>query len=116
MDSESKNSQAFGMVVRHDVLLALLDEVGKHRALADHETDLIEDIISAGHVPFRWSPAIDAELLEASRHDGGIGRFARRCGITGGMAYARLYRIRRRQGAPLLKGPNAPIPLHISKR
>lgn len=83
--------------VRPDFLLALLEEIGRNRALADHETDLIEDIVNMGLPAFRWNPRTDRALLTASNCPGGIARFARRYGITGQAAYDRLYRLRRRK-------------------
>lgn len=86
--------------VRPDFLLRLLIELGGHRALADHETDLVEDIVNMGQVAFRWNPRTDRALLTAAHYPGGIARFARRYGITGQSAYDRLYRIRKRETRP----------------
>lgn len=83
--------------VRSDFMLSLLGEVGKTRALAPHETDVIEDCIAQELMPFRWNPRLDNALLVASHSPGGIARFCRRIGITRGMADARLLRIRRKQ-------------------
>lgn len=79
-----------------EVLLGLLEEVGRHRALTDRETDLIEDIVAMDTTPFRWNPRLDGQLKTASHSPGGIARFARRYGITSGSAYQRLDRLRRK--------------------
>ncbi len=86
--------------VRPDFLLQILTELGRHRALADHETDLVEDIVNMGQVAFRWNPRADRALLTASHSPGGIARFARRYGITGEAAYCRIKRLRKRQMRP----------------
>ncbi len=87
--------------VRPDFLLQLLTELGRHRALADHETDLVEDIVNMGQVAFRWDPRADRALLTASHSPGGIARFARRYGVTLDTAHSRLYRLRgKRQTNP----------------
>ncbi len=86
--------------VKSDFMLCLLTELGRHRALADHETDLVEDIVNMGIIAFRWNPRADRALLTAAHSPGGIARFARRYGITGQSAYDRLYRIRKRETRP----------------
>jgi len=78
-------------------LLALLEEVGSHRALTSDETDLIEEIVMRSQEVFRWTRKSDDELLLASARMGGISSFARRHQITPGMAYTRLYRLRGRE-------------------
>jgi hypothetical protein len=83
--------------VRSDFMLSLLSEVGKARALAPHETDVIEDCIAQELIPFRWNPRLDNALLIASHSPGGIARFARRHQITRQMADSRLYRLRQQQ-------------------
>lgn len=84
------------ITVSPDLLLALLEEIGKARALADHETDIIEEIVRMGLMPFRWNPRLDGALVRAATSPGAIARFARRHGITGGAAYQRLSRLRKR--------------------
>ena len=84
--------------VRPDFLLSLITEVGMTRALADHETDIIEDILAIEAAPFQWSHALEDELLHASTVPGGIARFARRHGIEGHWTcYMKLYRLRKRE-------------------
>lgn len=77
-------------------LLGLLTEIGRHRALSDDETDILEAILEIETVPFRWNSRLDAHLLTAAHSNGGIARFARRHEITPTAAYARLHRLRRR--------------------
>ncbi len=79
------------------LVLAMLDEIGRNRALVDHETDLIEDIVTMGVIPFRWNPRLDRALLLAATSHGGIARFARRHLITRASADCRLTRLRLRR-------------------
>ncbi|SCY69392.1 hypothetical protein SAMN05660666_02510 [Novosphingobium aromaticivorans] len=83
--------------IQTDFMLGILTEIGRHRALSNRETDIIEDCIAFETAPFRWNARLDNALLVASHSPGGIARFARRHEITGGMAYARLHRLRKRQ-------------------
>lgn len=89
-----------------EFLLGLLTEVSRTRALADHETDMLEDIIAMQIEPFRWNPRLEVQLLTASASPGGIARFARRHGIVNhSIVYQKLYRLKRRSsrsGAVLL--------------
>jgi hypothetical protein len=78
-------------------LLGLLTEIGRHRALTDEETDIVEAILEIEHVPFRWNARLDGHLLTASHSVGGIARFARRHGITPMAAYSRIKRLKDRQ-------------------
>lgn len=83
--------------VRSEFLLGLLDEVGSKRALADHETDIIQEIVTANQQPFRWNPRLNNQLEVAASSPGGIRRFARRLGITEGAAYQQHDRIKKRK-------------------
>lgn len=84
--------------VRPEFLLDLLTEVSRTRALADQETDMLEDIIAMQTEPFRWNPRLDVQLIVASASPGGIARFARRHGIVNHDAvYQKLARLRKRQ-------------------
>jgi hypothetical protein len=84
--------------VRPEFMLGLLTEVSRHRALADHETDILEDIIAMQTEPFRWNSRLEVQLLTASKSPGGIARFARRHGIINHDAvYQKLARLRKRQ-------------------
>ncbi len=83
--------------INPSLVLAMLDEIGRTRALADHETDLIEDIVMMGVIPFRWNPRLDRALLLAANSHGGIARFARRHLITRASADCRLTRLRLRR-------------------
>ncbi len=97
---EMTHIEAATICIRPEAMLALLTEIGRYRALADHETDIIEDILNMGQVAFRWNPRNDRALLTASHSPGGIARFARRYGITGEAAYCRIKRLRKRQTRP----------------
>lgn len=83
--------------VRSEFLLSLLNEVGSKRALADHETDIIQEIVCANQHTFRWNPRLRRQLETASHSKGGIRRFARRVGITEGAAYQEWDRIKKRK-------------------
>lgn len=86
------------MTLDSEILLGLLTEVGRARVLADHETDLIEEIVTMDAEPFTWNPRLDQGLVRASASNGGITRFAKRHRITPMAAYCRLSRIRGRKG------------------
>jgi hypothetical protein len=81
-----------------DKLLAILDELSRHRALTNEETDMLEAIISRGHVSrnirFRWTTTIDRALMTAAHSRGGLKRFCERYGVTDGAARVRLHRLR----------------------
>lgn len=83
--------------MKPELALALLDEIGRHRALEPHETDLLEEILALEATPFRWNPRLENQLVVASASPGGITRFAKRLGIDKWTAYAKLHRIRARQ-------------------
>ncbi len=83
--------------VRAEFLLDLLNEVGGHRALADHETDLLEDIVGMEITAFAWNQRLEAALMVAASSPGGIRRFAHRHGMTDNAAYQKLSRLRRRK-------------------
>ena len=85
--------------VEGEFLLNLLNEVGRHRALTDTETDVIEEIVRAesGEQDFRWTARHDRMLIDASQRRG-IHRLARDLGVSDGAAYQRLARVRRRRG------------------
>lgn len=85
------------MTIDGEILLGLLTEVSRSRALADHETDLVEEIVMLEADGFRWNPRLDQGLVRASSNAGGIARFARRHSITPMAAYCRLSRIRGRK-------------------
>lgn len=85
--------------VKPDLLLDWLTEISRHRALADHETDVIEAIVCRGHQStgknFRWNARLDLALTRAAITRGGIKRFADKHGITQHAAHMRLNRIRK---------------------
>lgn len=81
--------------VRAEFLLGLLNEVSRQRALADHETDILQDLVRNPDEPFHWTEKLCTDLLAASACGDGVRRFARRNGITDGMAYQKLHRMRR---------------------
>lgn len=83
------------------ILMRLLDDVGRTRALLDEETDLVELIVTRGHrctgVKLKWTPNIERELLRASHRKSGIRAFATQHGITEQAAYDKLSRLRGRK-------------------
>ncbi len=86
-----------------DKLLGLLDEIGRHRALTDDETDIIEAIVCRGHkstgVRFDWNPRLDIKLTIAGNTRGGVRRFAEHHLITPQAAYDRLHKLRKAKAA-----------------
>lgn len=84
--------------IQSDFLLGLLTEVGKHRALSDHETDYIEAIVCRGHksagIRIRWTATLDRKLMQASNSKGGISRFATANNIPAMAAYKRVAKLR----------------------
>ena len=94
------------MTVSSAILLGLLDEISRHRALADHETDLIEAIVvcqrkrdlgtrTGERTTFKWTLTKDRALLRSAKVQGGIKRFAARHGITPNAASSRLRVLRK---------------------
>lgn len=87
--------------VQSQFLLSLIDEIGRTRALHDHETDILEAIITKGHqsrgINFRWTASLNTKLLVASASKGGIKRFAERHGITDQSARTQIKRLRKAQ-------------------
>ena len=83
------------------LLMRLLDEIGRTRALQDEETDLIEILVNRGHRStggnFRWTPKLERELMRASYRRGAIRDFAEKHGMSGDAAYTRLKKIRARK-------------------
>lgn len=83
-----------------DKLLRWLDEIGRQRALADDETDILEALVCRGHrssgVRTRWTPQLDAGLLDAATVDGGIKRYAEEIGVRPMSCHMRLHKIRKR--------------------
>lgn len=81
-----------------DLLLGLLTEIGKNRALADHETDIVEAIVCRGHraagIRVQWTRRLDRKLLAASETKGGIRTFAVTNNMTAKAAYQRLRKLR----------------------
>lgn len=86
--------------VSKDFLFGLLDEVSRTRALADHETDILEAIVSRGHRSqgrnVQWNARLDVKLMTASASKGGIKRFAIAQGISEKSAYMRLHKLRKK--------------------
>lgn len=85
--------------VSPDVLLALLNELGRFRALHDHETDLVELIVCRGHrsagLRVRWNSSMDRRLLKAATKRGGIALFAKQNDISPNAAHTRLKVLRK---------------------
>lgn len=83
--------------LKPDIVLSLLDEISRQRALEPHETDLLEEILALEATPFRWNPRLENQLVVASASPGGITRFAKRIGIDKGAAFAKLHRLKMRK-------------------
>lgn len=100
MTAQSVPAASVPFQVPADRLLAWLDEIGRHRALADEETDILEALVCRGHrssgVRTRWTPDLDAGLLEAATVDGGIKRYADEIGVRPMSCHMRLHKIRKR--------------------
>jgi len=83
------------------ILMRLLDEIGKTRALHDEETDLVEILVSRGHrstgLYVRWTPKMERDLQRASYRRGAIRIFAEKHGMTPDAAYTRLKKIKARK-------------------
>jgi hypothetical protein len=89
--------------VETEILLSLLTEVGRSRALADHETDLIEAIVYRSTrttaMRIKWTPQLDNELWRTSKKRGGVKRFAIEHGFPPRRVYQRLCRIKKQRAA-----------------
>ena len=83
--------------LKPDIVLGLLDEISRIRALEPHESDIMQDLIELEAKPFRWNPRLEVQLMIASASPGGITRFAQRVGIDKWTAYAKLHRLKQRQ-------------------
>lgn len=83
--------------LKPETVFALLDEVSRHRALAPHETDMMEEILAMDTEPFKWNPRLETQLLTASHSPGGIRRFAARIGVGEIVARQKLYRLRKKR-------------------
>lgn len=88
-----------GICIAPDYLLALLNEIGRHRALADHETDIVEAIVCRGHrssgIRIRWTSPMDRRLINAAKRRGGVRLFAEQNGMNPMAAHKRLEKLRR---------------------
>lgn len=86
-----------------DLLLGLLTEIGKNRALAGHETDIVEAIVCKGHrsagIRVQWTSRLDRKLLSAAQTKGGIRLFAAKNNIPPQSAYDRLHKLRKAKAA-----------------
>ncbi|MDG5748541.1 hypothetical protein P8Q88_10160 [Qipengyuania sp. XHP0207] len=83
----------------YDVMLAILEDLGKVRPLTEVESGIVEEVVPRENKEFRWNPRLDVQLMVASSSNGGIKRFADRHCISPWSAYARLYRIRHGAGS-----------------
>ena len=83
------------------LLMRLLDEIGRTRALHDEETDLVEILVNRGHrtqrIRFQWCPKTERELMRASHRKGTIKLFAAKHGISEKACYCRLDKMRARK-------------------
>jgi len=93
--------------VNSEFLLGLLTEVSRSRALAHHETDVLEAIVCRGHksagIRIRWTTTLDRKLMQASNSKGGIKRFALANGISEMAAYRRVHVLRKGKAVKLVK-------------
>lgn len=84
-----------------DLAFRLLDEVSRKRALADDESDLLEQLVCRGHrsqgVRIIWTTKLDRALLRASFRNGTIRQFAADQGMSEMQAYKRLEKLRKKQ-------------------
>lgn len=90
------------MFLTPDHIGSLLDEVSRHRALTEEESVALEMIVTRGHrssgMRTRWTPDMDAALLEAAKVDGGIARHAQSIGVRPMSCHMRLHKLRRTLG------------------
>lgn len=81
--------------------MRLLEEINRHRALHDDETDLLEILVTRGHrstgIRLKWTPELERELKRVSHRPHGVRTFAARHGITEKAAYDKLARLRARK-------------------
>ncbi len=83
-----------------NTVLALFDEIGRHRALRDDETDIIEAIVCRGHlsggIRIKWTPNLDRELKAVAITRGGVRTFAAKHGFGENAVRQRIAWIRRK--------------------
>lgn len=91
------------------LMIELLDRIGKHRALADDESQLLEKLVrgSPGQpsVYHRWSRQEDRDLLRLQHRPRGVANYAAQIGVSEYAAWMRLDRLRKklRGGAEAVK-------------
>lgn len=80
------------------MLLSLLDEVGRHRALSDSESQLLESVIvkeaKESRRLHKWTPEEDRELRRVQFRRRGVADFAKRIGVSESAAWSRIQVIR----------------------
>lgn len=100
MTAQSFPAASVSFQVSADKLLKWLDEIGRQRALAEDETDIVEAIVCRGHrstgVRQRWTPEMDEALLLAAGVEGGIARHAALIGVRPMSCHMRLHKLRKR--------------------
>ena len=84
------------------ILMRLLDEIGRTRALHDEETDLVELIVTRGHrksgAKAHWTPDLERALMRASHRPSGVRAFAAKHAISENAAYKRISLVKARKG------------------
>ena len=98
-----------GMKVDPILLLGLLDEVGRLRALNDTESQLLEMAILKEAKPIRrlhkWTRDEDRELLRVQFRRRGVAELAHRIGVSESAAWSRVQALRhphKRRVKPIL--------------
>lgn len=82
------------------LLMVLLEEVGRARALSEAESRLLESVIRKEAKPARqthkWTKANDRTLLRVQHRPRGVADYAKRVGVSEHAAWMRLDRLRKR--------------------
>jgi hypothetical protein len=87
------------------ILMRLLDEIGRTRALHDEETDLVEILVNRGHrksgLKVHWTPDLERALMRASHRPSGIRTFAAKHGVSENACYKRICVVKARRDGKL---------------
>lgn len=83
------------------VLIELLDRLGRHRALADDESQLLEKLVrqsqaTKASVYHKWSREDDRTLLRVQHRPRGVANYAKEIGVSEYAAWMRLDRLRKK--------------------
>ena len=87
-----------------DMLSRLLDDVGRHRALTDEESLMVETLIrrrTQCRVYVKWTADLDRKLLAVARKRSEVRKFAHRHQMTPQCAYDRLHKLRKKAKSPI---------------